>query len=67
VTALVNVDLATDDVLVRPRTLSVTVDMPEVVARVGIIAGDVGLLDRIKAAAASATDFADFQARIAAL
>jgi hypothetical protein len=67
VTALVNVDLATDDVLVRPRTLSVTVDMPEVVARVGIIAGDVGLLDRIKVAAAAATDFADFQARIAAL
>jgi hypothetical protein len=67
VTALVKADLTSEQVLVQPRTLFVTVDMPEVVARVGIIAGDVGLLDRIKAAAASATDFADFQARIAAL
>jgi hypothetical protein len=67
VSGLVKVDLSEGQVNVRPSTYLVNVDMPEVVARVGIIAGDVGLLDRIKVAAAAATDFADFQARIAAL
>jgi hypothetical protein len=67
VTAAIRADLTSEQVLVHPRTLSVNVDVPEVVARVGVIAGDVGLLARIQGAAAAATDFADFQARIAAL
>jgi hypothetical protein len=67
VTALARVDLTTEDVHVQPAAYAVTVDVPEVVARVGVVAGDAGLLRRIQAATADAADFADFQARIAAL
>jgi hypothetical protein len=67
VSAVVRADLTTEVVNVRPVGYTATVDMPEVVARVGVIAGDVGLLNRIKAAAADSADFEDFRARIAAL
>jgi hypothetical protein len=37
VTAAIRADLTSEQVLVHPRTLSVNVDMPEVVARVGVL------------------------------